>query len=363
MATQSLTPTPVRPIDPDKMNAFLGRAVQDMGAALQAPLILIGDKLGLYRAMADGQPVTPAQLAARTSTAERYVREWLNANAAGQLVEYDAADGTFHMTAEQALALAMDDTPIHLPGFYRILESLMKDQDKLTEIYRTGAGMGWHEHEKSLFEGTERFFRPTYLANLVSSWIPALGDVEAKLKAGARVADIGCGHGASTLLMARSYPASEFVGFDYHPASIEQARAKAEAAGLGDRVTFAVAPAKTFPGHDYDLVAFFDCLHDMGDPVGAAQHVFQSLAHDGTWMIVEPFANDDPAANHNPVGRIYYSASATVCVPCSLAQEVGLGLGAQAGPARIEKVARSGGFTHFHRAAETPFNMVFAAQP
>jgi len=361
MATQSLPTTPPRPIDPDKLNALLGRAVQDMGAALQAPLILIGDKLGLYRAMADGVPVTPAQLAERTSTSERYIREWLNANAAGQIVEYDATTGTYSMTPEQALAFALDDTPVHLPGFYRILESLMKDQDKLTEIYRTGQGMGWHEHEKSLFEGTERFFRPTYLANLVANWIPALGDVEAKLKAGARVADIGCGHGASTLLMARSYPNSQFVGFDYHPASIEQARAKAT--GLTDRVTFEVASAKAFPGQNYDLVAFFDCLHDMGDPIGAAQHVRQSLTPDGTWMIVEPFAHNDPESNHNPVGRIYYSASATICVPCSLAQEVGLGLGAQAGPANIEMVARKGGFTRFRKATETPFNMVFAAQP
>ncbi len=363
MATQPLTPTAPRPIDPDNMNAFLGRAVQDMGAAIQAPLILIGDKLGLYRAMADGEPVTPAQLAARTSTAERYIREWLNANAAGQLVQYDAANGTYFMTPEQALALGVDDTPIHLPGAYRIIESLMKDLDKLIEIYRTGQGMGWHEHEKCLFEGTERFFRPTYLANLVANWIPALGDVEAKLQAGARVADIGCGHGSSTLLMAKSFPNSHFYGFDYHPPSIEQARAKAEAAGLSDRVTFEVASAKEFPGQNYDLVAFFDCLHDMGDPVGAAHHVFQSLAPNGTWMIVEPFAHDNPESNHNPIGRIYYSASATICVPCSLAQEVGLGLGAQAGPANIETVVRSGGFTNFRKATETPFNLVFAAQP
>jgi SAM-dependent methyltransferase len=235
----------------------------------------------------------------------------------------------------------------------------MKDEEKLTEIYRTGKGMGWHEHEKGLFEGTERFFRPTYLANLVTSWIPALEGVEAKLKAGARVADIGCGHGASTLLMAKSYPASQFFGFDYHGPSIEKARAKAEAAGVADRVTFEVASAKDFPGSRYDLVAFFDCLHDMGDPVGAAGHVKTTLAEGGTWMIVEPFANDDMAANHTPVGRIFYSASATICVPCSLAQEVGLGLGAQAGPAKIEKVVRAGGFSHFRKAAETPFNIVF----
>jgi SAM-dependent methyltransferase len=348
-----------RTINPDALNALLGRAVQDMGAAMQAPLILIGDKLGLYRAMGDGEPVTPAELAKKTGTAERYVREWLNANAAGQLVQYDVTKETYFLTPEQAMLLALDDTPVHLPGFYHMLASLMKDEEKLTEIYRTGKGMGWHEHEKGLFEGCERFFRPTYLANLVGSWIPALEGVEAKLKAGARVADIGCGHGASTLLMAKSYPASKFFGFDYHGPSIENAREKAKAAGVADRVTFEVAPAKAFPGKDYDLVAFFDCLHDMGDPAGAAKHVKTTLAPGGTWMIVEPFSNDDTATNHNPVGRIYYSASATVCVPCSLSQEVGLGLGAQAGPARIEKVVREGGFTHFRKAAETPFNMVF----
>jgi SAM-dependent methyltransferase len=351
-----------RTIDPDKLNALLEQAVQDMGAAMHAPLIVIGDKLGLYRAMGDGTPVTPAQLAERTGTAERYIREWLNANAAGHFVEYDAANGTYFMTPEQALALALDDTPVHLPGFYHMLASLMKDEEKITQIYRTGEGMGWHEHEKGLFEGCERFFRPTYLANLVSSWIPALEGVEAKLKAGARVADIGCGHGASTLLMAKAYPKSQFVGFDYHAPSIETARKKAQAAEVSDRVTFQVAPSKEFPGTDYDLVAFFDCLHDMGDPAGAAGHVRKSLAPGGTWMIVEPFAHDEIAANLNPIGRIMYSASASVCVPCSLSQEVALGLGAQAGPVNIEKVVRSGGFTYFHKAAETPFNMVFEAR-
>jgi len=362
MAAQEQTTPRVREVNPDALNALLGRAVQDMGAALQAPLILIGDKLGLYRAMGDGVPVTPAELAKKTGTAERYVREWLNANAAGQLVQYDGKDGRYFMTPEQALVLATDDTPVHLPGFYHLLASLMKDEEKLTEIYRTGKGMGWHEHEKGLFEGTERFFRPTYLANLVSSWIPSLKGVEKKLKTGARVADIGCGHGASTLLMAKSYPNTKFIGFDYHEASVKKARVKAKEAGVADRVTFEVASAKDFPGKDYDLVAFFDCLHDMGDPVGAAAHVKKTLAPAGTWMIVEPFANDDTAANHNPIGRIFYSASATICVPCSLAQEVGMGLGAQAGPARLEKVVRGGGFTHFRKAAETPFNMVFEAR-
>jgi SAM-dependent methyltransferase len=361
-SSPSISSEKTRTIDPDKLNALLGQAVQDMGAAMQAPLIVIGDKLGLYRAMGDGEPVTPAQLAQRTGTAERYIREWLNANAAGKYVEYDAANGTYFMSPEQSLALAQEDTPIHLPGFYHMLASLMKDEEKITKIYRTGKGMAWHEHEKGLFEGCERFFRPTYLANLVSGWIPALEGVEARLKAGARVADIGCGHGASTLLMAKAYPKSQFFGFDYHGPSIETARKKAKAAQVSDRVTFQVAPSKGFPGTGYDLVAFFDCLHDMGDPAGAARHVRESLAPRGTWMIVEPFAHDEVAQNLNPIGRIMYSASATVCVPCSLSQEVALGLGAQAGPANIEKVVRDGGFTCFRKATETPFNMVFEAR-
>jgi SAM-dependent methyltransferase len=351
-----------RTIDPDKLNALLAQAVQDMGAAMHAPLIVIGDKLGLYRAMGNCLPVTAAQLAARTGTAERYIREWLNANAAGHFVQYDAENDTYFMTPEQALALAQDDSPIHLPGFYHMLASVMKDEEKITQIYRTGKGMGWHEHEKGLFEGCERFFRPAYLVNLVSTWIPALDGVEAKLKAGALVADIGCGHGASTLLMAKAYPRSRFFGFDYHAPSIETARKKALEAGVSGRVAFQVAGSKMFPGAGYDLVAFFDCLHDMGDPAGAARHVRGSLAPGGTWMIVEPFAHDEIAANLNPIGRIMYSASASICVPCSLSQEVALGLGAQAGPASIEKVVRGGGFTRFHKATETPFNMVFEAR-
>jgi 2-polyprenyl-3-methyl-5-hydroxy-6-metoxy-1,4-benzoquinol methylase len=352
-----------RPLDQDKLNALLGQAVQDMGASLHAALILIGDKLGLYRAMADGEPVTPAELAARTGTAERYVREWLNANAAGHYVQYHAETASYSLSPEQAFALALDDTPVHLPGFYHMLASCMKDEEKLTEVFRTGKGFGWHEHEKGLFEGCERFFRPGYLANLTTAWIPALEGVEAKLRSGAKVADVGCGHGASTILMAKAYPASRFFGFDYHQASIEQARRKALAAGVGERVTFEVAPAKAYPGQDYDFVAFFDCLHDMGDPSGAATHVRNSLKPDGTWMVVEPFANDDVSANLNPIGRIYYSASTLVCVPASLSQEVALGLGAQAGEARLREVIQAGGFTRFRRATETPFNMVFEARP
>jgi 2-polyprenyl-3-methyl-5-hydroxy-6-metoxy-1,4-benzoquinol methylase len=359
MATQS----PARPLDQDKLNALLGQAVQDMGASLHGVLILIGDKLGLYRAMGDGKPVTPSELAARTGTAERYIREWLNANAAGNYVQYHAESGSYSLSPEQAFALALDDTPIHLPGFYHMLASCMKDEEKITEVFRTGQGFGWHEHEKGLFEGCERFFRPTYLANLTTTWIPALDGVEDKLRAGATVADVGCGHGASTILMAQAYPKSRFFGFDFHFASIEKARKKAEAAGVADRVTFEVSPAKSFPGTGYDFVAFFDCLHDMGDPAGAAAHVRSALAPDGTWMVVEPLAADDVTANLNPVGRIYYSASAMICVPASLSQEVGLGLGAQAGQARLREVITQGGFTRFRRATETPFNMVFEARP
>ncbi|MBV9082407.1 MAG: methyltransferase domain-containing protein [Acidobacteriaceae bacterium] len=357
------TATQARPIDTDKLNALLGQAVQDMGAALHSALIVIGDRLGLYRAMADGKPVTPAELAERTGTAERYVREWLNANAASNYVQYDAASQTYSMTPEQAFILGMDNTPVHLPGFFHIVASCMKDEEKLVETFRTGKGFGWHEHEKSLFEGTERFFRPNYLANLTTTWIPALDGVEEKLRQGARVADVGCGHGASTILMAQAYPASQFKGFDYHQASIDRARREAENAGVSDRVTFEVAPAKSFPGTGYDFIAFFDCLHDMGDPAGAAAHVRQALASDGTWMIVEPFAGDDVSANLNPVGRIYYSASTVICVPASLSQEVGLGLGAQAGEPRIREVVTAGGLTRFRRAAETPFNLVFEARP
>jgi SAM-dependent methyltransferase len=355
-------PAPVRPVNMDRLNQLLHQAVNDMGAAAQAPLILIGDRLGLYRAMGDCMPVNAAELARRTGTDERYVREWLNANAAGHYVEYDPASDTYSMTPEQSFALAQDDTAVHLPGFYYMLASIMKDEEKLTEVFRTGKGFGWHEHEKGLFEGCERFFRPGYLANLTTSWIPALEGVEEKLRAGARVADIGCGHGASTLLMAETYPNSEFFGFDYHEASIEQARKKAAAAGSTDRVHFDTAPAKGFPGRDYDFIACFDSLHDMGDPAGAAAHVRQALAPNGTWMIVEPVAGDDIASNLNPVGRIYYSASTVCCVPASRAQEVGLGLGAQAGEKRIRQVVTKGGFTHFRRATETPFNMVFEAR-
>jgi SAM-dependent methyltransferase len=291
------------------------------------------------------------------------VREWLAAQAAGGYVAYDAATGRYTLPDEQAFALAVEDGPAYLPGAFQIISAVFKDQPRIAEAFRTGAGVGWHEHDPDLFEGTERFFRPNYAANLVSSWIPALEGVEGKLRAGAKVADVGCGHGASTVLMAQAYPKSQFVGFDYHAPSIEHAWKNALQAGVQDRVGFQVAWASGFPGMGYDLVAFFDCLHDMGDPAGAAAHVRQTLAPGGAWMIVEPYANDHLEENLNPVGRVYYCASTMICTPASRAQEVGLALGAQAGEARLRDVVMSAGFTHFRRAAQTPFNLVFEARP
>jgi SAM-dependent methyltransferase len=357
------TPAAAAPIDMDKLHAFMGRAVGDMGAAMHAVLILLGDRLGLYKGMADGVPVTPSELAARTGTSERYVREWLNANAASGYVLYDAATAKYTLPPEQAMALAIDNSPAFLPGAFQIISSCFHDADKIEQAFRTGKGVGWHEHHHDLFHGTERFFRPGYIANLTTSWIPALDGVKQKLEKGAKVADIGCGLGASTILMAKEYPNSRFFGFDYHAGSIDLAREAAQAQGVADRVTFAVASAKAFPGKDYDFVAFFDCLHDMGDPTGAAAYVRSTMKPDGTWMIVEPYAEDAPEGNHNPVGRVFYSASTMLCVPASISQEVGAALGAQAGEGRIREVVTSGGFTRFRRATQTPFNLVFETRP
>jgi SAM-dependent methyltransferase len=355
--------TTAQTIDEARLDEFMGRFVGDLGAALSAALVVIGDRLGLYRAMADGEPVTAEELASRTGTDPRYVREWLSNQAAGGYVSYDPAGDRFFLAPEQSLALAQEGSPAFVPGAFQLATSLVKDEEKITRAFNTGDGVGWHEHHHDLFAGTERFFRPGYAANLVSSWIPALDGVQAKLEAGARVADIGCGHGASTILMAEAFPNSEFVGFDYHERSIEHARRSASEAELGGRVSFEVAPAKQYPGQGYDFVAMFDCLHDMGDPVGAAEHVLGTLDSDGTWMIVEPFANDRLEDNLNPVGRVYYGASTLVCTPASREQEVGLALGAQAGEARLRDVVISGGFTRFRRATETPFNLVLEARP
>jgi len=346
--------------DESKLNAFMERVVGDMGAAIHATLVVIGDKLGLYRAMVGAGPLTPAELAEKTGTTERYVREWLNANAASGYVSYEPGTDRYELPPEQAFAL----TTMDIGGAFHIISACAKDEPKITQAFRTGEGVGWHEHDANLFFGTERFFRPNYAANLMSSWIPALEGIEDRLKRGARVADVGCGHGASTMLMARAFPKSRFYGFDYHSGSIEYARHVAGRDGLLDQITFEVASSKSYPADEpYDLVTFFDCLHDMGDPTGAAKHVLSTLKADGTWMIVEPFARDLPQENHNPVGRIYYSASTMICTPASLAQEVGAALGAQAGEPRIRKVATDAGFTRFRRAAETPFNLVFEARP
>ena len=349
-------------IDMDKLNAFMGRFVGDIGAAMHAGTVLLGDQLGLYKALAAG-PMSAEQLARATQTDARYVREWLSAQAASGYVEYDAAADHFHMTEEQVFALATEGSPAFIPGAFQVVLGALRSVPRLAGVFRTGLGYGWHEHDAMLFQGTERFFRPGYAANLVSSWIPALDGVDSKLESGARVADVGCGHGASTVLMAQAYPKTSFVGFDYHAPSIEWARKAAAEAGVADRVTFEVAAAKNFPGKDYDLVAFFDCLHDMGDPVGASRHVRAALKPDGCWMIVEPFANDALQDNLNPVGRLYYSASTLVCTPASKSQEVGLALGAQAGEKRLRGVVTEGGFKHFRRATETPFNLVFEARP
>jgi len=349
-------------LDMEKLNAFIGRFVGDLGAAVHAGMVVIGEKLGLYKVLATG-PHSSAELAEKTQTDERYVREWLASQAAGGYITYDENSHKFSLTQEQAFALAKEDSPAYLPGAFELALGSLAAVPRIAESFRTGAGMGWHEHNDGVFHGCEKFFRPGYAANLVTSWIPALHDVQQKLEAGGRVADVGCGKGASTILMAKAFPNSQFFGFDYHDKSIEGARETAKREGVADRVTFDVSKAKEFPGKDYDFVAVFDCLHDMGDPVGAASHVRQSLHKDGTWMIVEPFANNELKDNLNPVGRVYYSFSTLLCTPCSRSQEVGLCLGAQAGEPRIRQVVTSAGFSRFRRATETPFNIVYEARP
>ncbi|HRI02681.1 MAG TPA: methyltransferase domain-containing protein [Pyrinomonadaceae bacterium] len=347
----------------EKLNQLLGKFVGDLGATIHSGSVVIGAELGLYKAMAAaGEPVSSEQLAAKTDTNERYVREWLNAQAASGYVEYVAGSGKYYLTDEQAFVLTDENSAAYLPGAFILANAALQAVPKMIERFKTGDGLGWHEHHHDLFRGTELFFRPGYASNLVSSWIPSLTGIDEKLKAGGRVADVGCGHGASTILMAQAYPNSTFVGFDYHDKSIEAARTKVAEAGVSDRVSFEVASAKDFPGDGYDLVTFFDCLHDMGDPVGAAKHVRKALSENGSWLIVEPFANDTPEDNHNPVGRVFYSASTLICTPASRSQEVGLALGAQAGEARLRRVVEEGGFTQFRRANETPFNLVLEAR-
>jgi SAM-dependent methyltransferase len=350
-----------REIDPGKLESFVGKVVTELGAAASAVLVRIGDELGLYRAMADGEPVTPGDLARRTGTSERYLREWLANQAAGGYVEYDATTGTFTLTPEQAVALATEDSPASVQGAFQSMVAFAAARTTITERFRTGEGLPWGEHHHDLFAGTERFFRPGYAAHLVDEWIPALDGVEEKLERGADVADVGCGHGASTVLLAKAYPRSRFVGYDLHPASIEAARRNAERAGVSDRTRFEVANAVSFPGTGFDLVTHFDSLHDMADPVGAARRVREALAPGGTWMLVEPFAGDRLEENLNPVGRLFYAASTLVCVPNSLAGH-GPALGAQAGEARLRDVIEAAGFRSFRRATETPFNLVLEAR-
>jgi SAM-dependent methyltransferase len=349
-------------VDADKLMAFVFRAVDEVGATLNSALVLMGDKLGLYRAMAGAGWLTPGELAERSGAAERYVREWLNAQAAGGYVEYDSETCRYTLPPEQTVALTDEESPAYLPGFFQVAVGSVLDSPRVTEVARSGAGFGWHEHNHDVFHGCERFFRTGYNANLVSSWLPALEGVVEKLGRGALVADVGCGHGSSTILMAKAFPKSTFVGSDYHAGSIETARERAKEAGLDARIRFEVGPATAFPGAGYDLVTMFDCLHDMGDPVGAARQVHQSLAPDGTWMIVEPAAGDRVEDNLNPVGRAYYAFSTLLCTPASLSQDVGLALGAQAGEKRIGEVVTAGGFTRFRRATETPFNLIFEAR-
>jgi len=348
-------------INQTKLETLVGQMINDLGAAVNGVLVIIGDKLGLYKALA-AVPCTSQQLAERTGTAERYVREWLAAQAASGYINYDATTQEFHLSPEQSAVFAVEESPVLMTGGFYMVESVFASEPQLSEVFRTGKGLSWSEHCNCLFCGTEKFFQPSYRANLVAQWLPALDGVTQKLEHGARVADVGCGHGASTIIMAQAYPHSSFYGFDYHAPSIEHARELADKAGVKN-VTFEVASAKAYPGTGYDLVAFFDCLHDMGDPVGAAAHVRTTLDRDGTWLIVEPFAHDTLEQNFNPIGRVAYGFSTTVCVPSSLSQEVGLGLGAQAGETRLREVVTAGGFTHFRRAAETPLNLILEARP
>ena len=348
-------------INEQRLNAFLGKAVMDLGAAISAVLLQLGDELGLYRELAKG-PLKPAELASRTGTHERYIREWLANQASGGYVDYDSVTGKFSLNEEQALCLANPDGPVDLPGAYGIVEDLFHIKDRARDNFRTGKGMEWGEHHSCLFCGTERFFRAGYNANLLSSWLPALDGVKDKLTAGARAADVGCGHGASTILMAQAFPRSEFIGIDYHDASIQAARARAAAAGVRN-ARFETADAVSYGADDLDFIAFFDSLHDMADPSGAARHAREALKADGTCMVVEPFAGDRLEDNLNPVGRVFYGASSLICVPVSLAKR-GPALGAQAGEKILRRVLlEDGGFSHMRRAAETPFNMVLEARP
>ena len=349
-------------VDPDKVMAFVGRAIEEVGATLNAGLVVLGDRLGYYRAMAELGPVDAAALAAATSTAQPYAREWLNGQAAGGFVDYDPATKTYTLPIEHAIALTDESSPAFLPGFFQLALGILHDTDAVVEAARHGGGVGWHQHCSDVFLGVERFFRPGYQANLVADWLPAVGAVE-RLEQGALVADLGCGHGSSTILLAEAFPQSTVIGYDYHPESIAVATERADRAGVGDRVRFEVATAQSFPGTGFDLITTFDALHDMGDPVGAARHVHAALAGDGIWMVVEPIAGDRPEDNFHAVGRVYYGGSTLLCTPASLAQDNGLGLGNQLGPHRLQELTQQAGFTRFRVAAETPFNLILDVRP
>ncbi|MCF4994787.1 methyltransferase domain-containing protein [Pseudomonas syringae] len=347
-------------MDESRLNQFMGKLVNDMGGAAMLANVIVGEELGLYRAMADSQPVSPETLAARTACNPRLVREWLSAHAASGYMEHN--DGEFRLPEEQALALAVEDSPVYVAGGLGVVASFFHDKDKLVKAMRGNGALPWGDHHPCMFSGTERFFRPGYRGHLIAEWLPALDGVVAKLEAGAKVADIGCGHGASTVIMAQAFPNSQFLGFDYHAPSIEVATQRAAEGGVSDRALFFHGSAKDFPGNDYDLVCYFDCLHDMGDPVGAARHALQSLKPGGTVLLVEPFAHDNLDDNITPVGRLFYAASTFICTPNSLSQEVGLGLGAQAGEVRLRNVFIEAGFSHLRRAAQTPFNLILEAR-
>ena len=350
-------------MDEAKLQAFLGQFVTDMAASMSGVMTNIGHKLGLYKLMAGAGPITPAELALKTGIHQRYVLEWLNNQAAGGYVTYDPVERTYELPEEHAMVLANEASPVFMASGLETVASMWLDEELILNAFRSGKGIGWHEHHPRLFCGVEAFFKTGYRAHLTAEWIPALEGVEEKLKAGAKVADVGCGHGASTIIMAQMYPNSSFWGFDYHDKSIDAARQRAEEAGVADRVRFEVAAAKSFPGSDYDLVCFMDCLHDLGDPVGAAKHTREVLTEDGTMLLVEPFAGNNVEDNLNPVGRLFYAGSTAICTPNSLSQEVGLGLGAQAGFSRLNHVISQAGFSRFRRATQTPFNLILEARP
>jgi ubiquinone/menaquinone biosynthesis C-methylase UbiE len=348
--------------DETKLDAFMARMLDDMGGAVSGALVILGDRLGLFKALAEEGPAGSWELARRTGTSERMVREWLAAMGASGYLAYDSSTKRYTLTPEAAMVFAMEESPVCMAGFFESLLAMYHAVPKLETAFRSGKGLGWSEHHQCLFTGTERFFRTSYNHHLVQDWLPALDGVTAKLESGARVADVGCGHGASTIIMARAFPNSEFQGYDNHQGSIDHARQAAEKAGVADRVSFEAASAKEFPESRYDLVTFFDCLHDMGDPAGAARRVFNALAPDGTWMVVEPMARDSVEANFNPVGRLYYAGSTMICTPASMSEEVGAALGAQAGEKRLKEVIAEGGFSRVRIATATPFNMVLEAK-